>query len=276
MSEHFTDQAHPIVVETPDKKPFVSHVRPIRRPLARRLGVAAATGVLATAIIAANQGQGQNQEQTSEDISFKPIPGVIVEGETPKPPELEVTVSKDKELPLETLSPEETARDNVTIRELFPNTPNLAIEKLNGLVSVKINTQNDTPKFRESPSTLENRTGEGILPWEQVGEINGIRINKAVESQGEIEITLKNPLITRGLNPDTGGNDGIWITVVREGKPYFISASQQTAGLVTLRPNPDVNQSMFEPVLPNEKALDYGKVSLRPALESVVINNPQE
>ena len=129
---------------------------------------------------------------------------------------------------------------------------------------IKINNENDIPAPRTDPSTLDrlNLYGGG---WESISKLNGASIADAVNSNGQRELVLTDPLITRSANPDNGSFDtGIWITVVGpDGKPLYILAGQQTAGLVMLMPKTQGNQDIFEPVPPDANALDFGKVSFQ-------------
>lgn len=238
MSDKITEFSKKYDIKTP-----IRHAHPQRRPFLQGKAVrnvllaAALTG---GAITGANLLKNNPQPGNNEISSPAPTTQVI---EKPNP----------------TINPE-TSQDKITVGELNPNKP--PTEKLNGIVMIKINNDKDVPAVRTSPDNLDdsNLYGAG---WSSLSELNGVSIDKAVNSNGQIELVLTDPLITRSVNPDDGSKDsGIWITAVSEGKPVYFFAGQATAGLVMIEPTGG-SKKLFESVSASDNALDFGKVNFQ-------------
>jgi hypothetical protein len=150
---------------------------------------------------------------------------------------------------------QETNPNIIKVGDLHPGKP--PTEKLNGTVTVIIDKEDNLPVPRTSPHIdgADNATS-----WLQISEINNQSVTKATDSNGQVELILTDPLITTN---DSG--IGSWVTVVgADGKPLYLFAGQETAGIVKEQPRGG-KEDVFSPVPPTANALDFGKVSFQNA-----------
>ena len=97
-------------------------------------------------------------------------------------------------------------------------------------------SMNPNLNLRETPVVITNKNEEpNTVNWKNVEEINGVKV------QGETDFIIENPLITKGDNPEGGGEKGKWITLDAKvdqllGEPkeekLYISFSPQTREFV--------------------------------------------
>lgn len=155
-----------------------------------------------------------------------------------------------------TLTPTEVKKDNLKVSEINPEKPPTDI--LNGTVTIKINTENDTPALSTTPGTIDDHNPENMKTFSEIKEVNGSSIAEAVDSNGKIELVLTDPLVTRNRDKTLA-----WITIISNGKPLYLQMGQENVDKVMVIQNG--NEEIFKEIPKDALALDYGKVQFAPA-----------
>lgn len=225
-----------------------------RRPLfgivLNERGKKVRNAVLATSIALGGGAVGASILQASQ-----PQPGHIEIMQTP-PVALVTSTEKPTAKPEINLS-------SITVAEVNLEKPPTKI--MNATVMIKIDNDNEMPTPRTAPDEKDksNMYGAG---WTSISELNGQPIGEAVNSNGQLEIVMKDPLVTFGTNPENGQDGtGMWITALnQDGNPVYISAgTQETVNFVMIAPDGG-NKTFLENVSPKDKAISYGTVEIKP------------
>lgn len=240
MSTISKDMAHPDTTETRSNPLSTKRQISNRRILSgwkRNIAV----GLTASSILVGGNAilNGNNDQQQTMPPE-KPVPTL-----TPKPSEISIP----------TLSPAEVKIDDLKVSELNLQKP--PTDVLNATVMIKINKEKDTPVLTKDGGLINTEAPENIESFANIKDVNGSDITEIVDSNGDLELVLSDPLVTRSKNKDTA-----YITIISQGKPLYIKMGQDNIDKVMVIQDAS-SDDIFSPIPKDAKVLDYGKVSFQ-------------